>query len=444
MADLSVEKERLEGLVGELLREARLNGATAAEAAVSYEAGFSVNVRMGEIETVEHHRDKGLGVTVYMGQAKGSASTSDFSAAAIKETVKAACTIARYTAADDYAGLADAEFMAKETPDLDLYHPWDVSVEHAIDLALETEGAAREADARIVNSEGASVSSHQGFRVYGNTHGFVGGYPSTSHSLSCSVLGEEQGSMQRDYWYSSARDAQDLETAAAVGRQAAERAVRRLNGRRLPTCQIPVLFAAEVASSLLSHFIGAIRGGSLYRRSSFLLDSLEKQIFPPFVTIYERPHLRKGLGSAPYDSEGVATRSQDIVKEGILKTYLLDSYSARKLGMQTTGNAGGVHNLFIDSGAKDFPALVKEMNKGLIVTELMGQGVNRVTGDYSRGAAGFWVEDGQIQYPVEEITVAGNLRDMFMRIVEVGNDVDRRKSVQTGTILIEEMTIAGT
>lgn len=434
---------QLEDLVRDILAEARAQGASAAEAGVSLETGLSVTARLGEVETIEYNRDKGLGVTVYFGGRKGSSSTSDFTPEAVREAVRAACGIAKYTAEDEYAGLAEAALMARDVPDLDLCHPWDISAEQAIELAIECEAAARGMDVRITNSEGGSVSSHQGYRVYGNSHGFIGAYPSTRHSLSCAVIGGEGEGMQRDYWFTVARDSAELEAAAEVGRRAAQRTLRRLDARRLPTCQVPVIFAAEIATSLLSHFTSAIRGGALYRKASFLLDHLGKQIFPAHIHIHEQPHLKRALGSTPFDNEGVATQARDIVRDGILQGYILDSYAARKLGMQTTGNAGGVHNLVIDPGALDLDGLLRRMDKGLLVTELMGMGVNAVTGDYSRGAAGFWVENGEIQYPVEEITIAGNLRDMFMRIVEVGNDVEVRGGTRTGSILIEEMMIAG-
>ncbi|MEQ6340910.1 MAG: metalloprotease PmbA [Gammaproteobacteria bacterium] len=434
---------QLEDLVRDILAEARAQGASAAEAGVSLETGLSVTARLGEVETIEYNRDKGLGVTVYFGGRKGSSSTSDFTPEAVREAVRAACSIAKYTAEDEYAGLADAALMAREVPDLDLCHPWGISAEQAIELAIECENAARGMDVRITNSEGGSVSSHQGYRVYGNSHGFIGAYPSTRHSLSCAVIGGEGEGMQRDYWFTVARDSAELEAAAEVGRRAAQRTLRRLDARRLPTCQVPVIFAAEIATSLLSHFTSAIRGGALYRKATFLLDHLGKQIFPAHVHIHEQPHLKRALGSTPFDNEGVATQARDIVRDGVLQGYILDSYAARKLGMQTTGNAGGVHNLIIDPGALDLDGLLRRMDKGLLVTELMGMGVNAVTGDYSRGAAGFWVENGEIQYPVEEITIAGNLRDMFMRIVEVGNDVEMRGGTRTGSILIEEMMIAG-
>jgi PmbA protein len=433
----------LETLVRLVLDESKACGASAAEAGVSLEAGLSVTVRRGEVETLEYHRDRGVGVTVYFGQRKGSASTSDFAPQALRETVRAACDIARYTSEDDCAGLADAALMARDIPDLDLCHPWDVDAARGIEIAQRCEAAARTADARITNSEGATLSSHQGLRVYGNSHGFIAGYPSTRHSLSCSVIAGRDDQMQRDYWYSVARRHEDLEDAEHIGRMAAERTLRRLNGRKLGTRQVPVIFAAEIATGLFRSFVGAVRGSSLYRKSSFLLDHLGKPVFPEFVHIHEQPHLRGALGSSPFDSEGVATHARDLIANGVLQSYVLDSYSARKLGMQTTGNAGGVHNLSVDSGALDADGLLREMGTGLLVTELMGQGVNMVTGDYSRGAAGFWVENGAIQYPVEEITIAGNLKDMFMHIVAIGTDVERRGNYRTGSVLIERMTVAG-
>ena len=435
--------ENLKNIVEDLLNEARAQGATSAEAGLNLEKGLSVTARLGDVEVIEHHQDQGLGITVYIGQRKGSASTTDLSPSSIKETVSAACSIARYASEDEYAGLPDKALLATEFPDLDLYRPWDIGTEEAIDLAIECEDAARSFHEEINNSEGATVNSHQGIRITGNSLGFIHGYPTTRHSLSCSVLGLRGDSMQRDYWFSVARNANDLETAVDVGRKAAERTIARLQGKSLSTRQCPVLFAAETASGLLGSLIGAISGGNLYRKSSFLLDALEQQIFPEFIHIHEQPHLHNALGSALYDAEGVATKSRDIVAQGVLKSYVLSSYSARKLGLQTTGNAGGVHNLCIDSGEHDLAALLVEMQTGLLVTELMGQGVNMVTGDYSRGAAGFWVENGEIQYPVEEITIAGNLKDMYTNVIAVGNDVDYRGNIRSGSILIEQMSIAG-
>ncbi|MCG7874941.1 MAG: metalloprotease PmbA [Candidatus Thiodiazotropha taylori] len=436
-------KAELQQLVEDLLSEAERLGATAAEAAVSSNAGLSLTVRLGETETIEHTRDNGLGVTVYFGQRKGSASTSDLSPQAINETVEAACNFARYTSEDPCSGLADAELMASDNPDLDLYHPWRQNVEEALELAIRCEDAARDYDPRIVNSEGASLNSHDGLHVYGNTHGFMGGYPSSRHSLSCAVVGKQNESMQRDYWYTLSRQSKRLDTPEAVGRMAAERTLARLNARQLPTQQAPVLFQADVAVGLLRSFIGAIRGSALYRKASFLLDHLGKPVFPEFVTIHEEPRLARGLASAAYDNEGVATCNREFVRQGVLDSYVLDSYAARKLGMRTTGNAGGVRNLRINSGELDREGLLRTMDKGLIVTELMGQGVNMVTGDYSRGATGFWVEGGEIQYPVEEITIAGNMREMLMGLLEVGSDVETRSSIQTGSWLIDRMMIAG-
>ncbi len=434
----------LEQQVSDILAEARAQGASAAEAGVSTDTGLSVTVRLGEVETVEHHRDKGVAVTVYFGKRKGTASSSDFSPRAIRETVAAACTIARYTAEDEYSGLADADLMATDIPDLDLCHPWVLSADQAVALAMDAEAAGR-VDQRITNSEGATVNTYQGGRVYGNSHGFIGGYASTRHGISCVLIAQQgENDMQRDYWYTVARDAASLELPAEVGAHAARRALQRLGARRLSTRQVPVIFAAEVAGGLIGHFLGAIRGGSLYRNASFLVDHLDKRVFPEFVHIHEQPHLKNALGSAPFDDEGVATRARDFIVDGVLTSYVLDSYSARKLGMQTTGNAGDVHNLTVDPGTLDLDGLIKEMGTGLLVTELMGMGVNIVTGDYSRGASGFWVENGEIQYPVQEITIAGNLRDIFMQIQGTGRDVDTRGNIRTGSILIERMTVAGT
>ncbi len=437
------EINRLKNIVQNLLDEAKKQGASAAEAGLSQENGLSVSARLGDVETIEHHCGQGLGITVYFDQRKGTASTTDLSPESIKETVSAACSIARYTSEDSYAGLPEEERLATEFPDLDLNHPWNLSVNDAIALAIECEDAGRSYDAEISNSEGASVNTHQGIHVMGNSLGFIQGYISTRHSLSCSVLAQRGDSMQRDYWYSVSRNALDLEAAAEIGKKAAARTLRRLGGRSLSTRQCPVLYSAEMAASLLGSFIGAISGGNLYRKSSFLLDALDSQVFPEFIRIYEQPHLKGALGSATYDGEGVATSPRDIVSDGILRGYVLSTYSARKLGMHTTGNAGGVRNLTIDSGALDYQGLLKELGTGLLVTELMGQGVNMVTGDYSRGAAGFWVENGEIQYPVEEITIAGNLKDMLKNIIAVGNDIDYRGNVRTGSILVERMSIAG-
>ncbi len=437
------DSAQLSQIVDDMIAEARRLGASASEAGVSIESGLSVNVRLGEVETIEHNRDKGLGITVYFGQRKGSASTSDFSAQAIRESVKAACDIARYTEADEYAGLADAQQMATDIPDLDLYHHWDLSAEQAIEIAGKCEDAARSFDQRISNSEGAGVSSHDGFRVYGNSHGFVGMYPSSRHSLSVAVIGEQDNNMQRDSWYTVARQPEKLLAAEEVGKLAAQHTVARLDAKKIATCQVPVLFDAEVARGLLGHFVRAINGSAQYRKSTFLLEHLGKAVFPSRIRIDERPHLIAALGSAPFDSEGVATSNRDLLASGELQSYVLDSYSARRLGMQSTGNASGTHNVFISHDDLEQTQLLKKMDRGILVTEVMGQGVNIVTGDYSRGASGFWVENGEIQYPIEEFTLAGRLQDMYMNLVAVGNDVDTRGNLCTGSWLIEQMTVAG-
>ena len=438
-----VTTEQLKVLVSEALAEAKQQGASSAEANVSINHGLSATVRLGEVETVEHNRDQGLALTLFFGKKSGSASTSDLSPNALRECVRAAATIARYTAADEFSGLADPDQLARDLPDLDLYHPWNPGVERAIELAKACEDAARAADARIANSEGASVSTHESLDVYANSLGFIGATATTRHGISCAVIGEDDSGMQRDYWYASARDPADLDTPESIGRQAALRTVRRLGGRKLATRKTPVIYEAPVATSLLSHFVSAIRGSSLYRRSSFLLDHLGQPVFAPAIRIHEQPFLKKALGSAPFDNDGVAPANRDLVRDGILQGYVLDVYSARKLGLRSTGNAGGVHNLTIQPGDKDLAGLLKQMNTGFLVTELIGFGINGVTGDYSRGAAGFWVENGEIQYPVEEITIAGNLKDMYRGIVAVGNDVDARGNIRSGSILIESMTLAG-
>ncbi len=435
--------ETLRRLAGRVLELARAGGATAAETEVSEGFGQTVTVRMGEVETLEYNRDKGISVTVYLGQRKGHAASSDFSEDALRRMVDKALAIARYTAEDECAGLADPELLATEFPDLDLYHPWDLPVPEAIELARGCEAAALGVDPRIRNSEGATVSSQQSRFIYANTLGFMAGYPASRHSISCAVIAEESGAMQRDYWYDTARAAEDMASAEAIGRRTGERALRRLNARRLSTRQCPVLFEAPVASGLIASFVSAVSGGHLYRKSSFLLDSLGRQVFPPFVQILERPFLPRGLASAPFDHEGVATRDRDVVRDGVVQGYFLGSYSACKLKMQSTGNAGGNHNLIVPSTGEDFEALLKKMGTGLLVTELLGHGLNLVTGDYSRGAAGFWVEDGVIVHPVEEITVAGNLKDMYLGIQAIGSDVETRGSRRVGSILIDRMTVAG-
>jgi PmbA protein len=398
---------------------------------------------MGKVETVEHHHSKGLTVHVYMGKQQGSASTSDFSASAIQSTVIAACAIAQATNPDPYAGLADAHLMATSCPQLALYYPWSLEPSQAIDLAKECEAMARTVDKRIINSEGTNVSSHLSWNLYANTHGFSGFYPTSMHSISCHLIGQDGNRMQQDGSYTISRDPNDLLPIDQLAIEAGKRTVRRLNARTLQTCRTPVLFVAEVAKGLIASFLSAISGGALYRRASFLVDQLGQSIFAEHVTISECPYLLKGFASAPFDEEGVATKERMLVVDGILQGYLLDSYSARRLGMATTGNAGGAHNIVLKTHDIGLEGLLKKMDKGLLVTEVMGQGVNLVTGDYSQGAAGFWVENGQIQYPVEEITLAGHLREMYHQIVAVGNDVDRRGSILTGSLLIDSMVVAG-
>ncbi len=445
MADsaFSFSRAALEAVSARVLDLAGKAGASACEVDVSEACGQSVNVRLGEVETIEYNQDKGAPVTVYLGQKKGHASTSDFSETALADTVAAAINIARFTGEDESAGLADPALLASDFPELDLYHPWNLPVEQAIAHALACENAARGVDARISNSEGAGVSSQVSQFVYANSNGFMAGFPGSRHSISAAVIASEQGAMQRDYWYSSARHASDLDAFDAVGRIAGERAVRRLGGRSIKTGNYPVLFEAPVASSLIGHLVSAVSGGSLYRKSSFLLDSLGTQVLAPCVTIDEDPFVMRGFASTPFDSEGVATRARRLVDQGVLNGYFLGSYSARKLGMQSTGNAGGSHNLLVHTTGESFDELLRNMGTGLLVTELLGHGLNLVTGDYSRGAAGFWVENGVIAYPVEEITIAGNLADMFKHISAIGSDVMVRGGKHCGSILLERMMVAG-
>ncbi|MCB4359442.1 metalloprotease PmbA [Quatrionicoccus australiensis] len=443
VASFSYAFSTLQQLAEDVLKHAREKGATACEVDVSEGFGQSVGVRCDEVETIEFNRDKGIGISVYSGQRKGYASTSDFSPQALRETVEAALNIARFTAEDDCAGLADAALMAKDCPDLDLFHPWALTVEDAIETARRCEQAAFAASPLVSNSEGASVSTQQAHFVSANSLGFMGGYPTSRHYISCSVIAGEQDAMQRDDWYTTRRCAAELDDAASVGRIAAERAVARLGGRKVKTGEFPVLFEAPLAGGLLGSLVHAVSGGALYRKSSFLLDHLGKRVMPDFVNICERPHILRGLGSGSFDSDGVATRDRDIVTGGILQGYFLSTYTGRKLGMPTTANAGGSHNLIIQPGELDLDGLLARMGRGLLVTELLGHGINYVTGDYSRGAAGYWVENGKIAYPVEEITIAGNLKTMLAGIVAVGNDVVVRGSKQTGSILIDRMTVAG-
>jgi len=434
---------RLEEIVSTLLAEAHAKGVDQAEAAASHDVGLSATARLGDVESVEYTNDRGVGVTVYIGHRKGSASTSDFSDAALREAVAKACSFAESTAADKHAGLADAELMAKDPPDLDLQHEWALTADRAVELAIACETAARDHDARITNSDGATVGTSSGARAYGNTHGFLASYRKTSHSLSCVVIAKTDEDMQRDYWYTASRIPDALESAAAVGEKAAERTVARLGARKIPTTHAPVLFAPEIARGFIGHAIAAASGGAQYRRASFLLEAAGEKIFPEFVRIEERPHLPAAMASAAYDAEGVATRDRDLVIDGVLQGYVLSSYSARRLGLETTGNAGGTHNLVVpgDAGSRD--EIIAGMSRGLLVTELIGQGVNGVTGDYSRGAVGYWIENGEIAYPVHEVTIAGNLRDLYLKISAIGSDQDLRGGIRCGSILVDDMTIAG-
>ena len=438
-----MDLEQLKQITQDVLKIAKSAGASSAETEVSFGTGQSVSVRMGETENIEYNRDKGVSVTVYFGHKKGQASSSDLGSSALKDTVEAACNIAKYTAEDEFCGLADANLMAVDMPDLDLYHPWNIGVEDALEIAKECEAAALGVDKkRITNSEGASVYNNEGVFAYANSHGFLGGYPSTRHSISCSVIAEAGAAMQRDYWYTNARDAKDMESASFVGKRAGERTVKRLGAKPIKTGQYPVLFEAPLASGLISSLLSAISGGNLYRKSSFLLDSLGKAVASPILNIDELPHLPKGIASSAFDSEGVATHARKLVENGVLQGYMLSSYSSRKLGMQTTGNAGGSHNIVVQHTNHNLADLLALMGTGLFVTEMLGHGLNMVTGDYSRGAAGYWVESGVIAYPVEEITIAGNMKDMLKHIVAIGDDAMKQSSKQTGSILIEKMTVA--
>lgn len=444
MPDQSLlDAPRLESIVAMVLDLAKQQGMDQAEVAASHDIGLTATARLGEVESLEYTNDRGIGITVYKERCKGSASTSDFSPAALREAVQKACTFAKFTASDAYAGLADPELMCANPPDLDLWHAWDLDSEAAIRLAIECEDAARSQDARITNSEGATVATNSGIRAYANSHGFLASYPKSSHSLSCVVVGEQDGDMERDYWYTAARDPAELESAAAVGALAAQRTVARLGARKMKTATAPVLLAPEIARGFIGHAIGAISGGAQYRKSSFLLNAAGETIFPEFMRIEERPHMRGAMASAPFDAEGVRTRDRDLVVDGVLTGYVLSAYSARRLGLETTGNAGGAHNLIVPGTAGGLDALMREMGTGLVVHELIGQGVNAVTGDYSRGAVGYWVENGAIACPVHEITIAGNLRDLYRRIVAIGNDQDCRGGIRCGSILVAEMKIAG-
>jgi len=440
-------QDQLKQLASDVLAFAKEMGGTDAAVEISEGSGLSVSVRRGKIETIEQNKDKGMGVTVYIGQKRGNASTSDFSPAALRATVDAAYNIARFTAEDDCAGLADADMLEMKPRDLRLCYPWMISTEEAVALGQRAEAAAFDVDPRVTNSEGASVHVQQSHFVAANSRGFSGGYPFSRHTLSVAPIAGKGAKMQRDDWYTSVRDPSKMAAPEAVGRYAAERALARLNARKLDTRTCPVLFEAPLAAGLLGSFVQATSGGALYRKSTFLLDSLGQSIFPSHIQILEDPHLIGAVGSAPFDEEGVRTVRRNVVKDGVLQGYFLSSYTARKLGMKTTGNAGGSHNLTMSSSntkrADDFAGMIRKMDRGLLVTELMGQGTNYVTGDYSRGASGFWVENGVIQYPVEEITIAGNMKDMFQKIVAIGNDTLIRGNKGTGSILIENMVVAG-
>jgi PmbA protein len=442
---VEAESPLLHDIAGFALEEARRQGASQYEIDVSLSQGLGTTVRLGEVDTIEYQRDRGLALTVYFGKRKGSASTADLGREAVRATVEKACAIARYTAEDPYAGLLEPEYLARDIPDLDLDHPWGLGAEDAIEIARRCEGAGRSIDARIANSEGASVSSQRHTGVYGNSLGFLAGFSGTSHSVSCSLIAQEAEQMHRDYWFTTARDPVDLENAESVGAAAGRRALARLGARKLSTRKAPVLFSPDMARGLYRHFLGAIRGPSQYRKASFLLNAAGEQVFPTFLHMRERPHIPKGLASAPFDDEGSATRDRELVEGGILQGYVLGSYSARRLGLKPTGNAGGVHNLMVQASGDSpgYDALLRRLGSGLLVTELMGQGVNGVTGDYSRGASGFWIEGGAIAYPVHEVTIAGNLRDIYRNIVAVGSDFDPRGSIRCGSVLIGEMTIAG-
>ena len=440
---LKSQEQTLRDAVSFAIETAQKAGATA-EVSVTKVSGLSVSTRLQEIENVEFTNDGALGISVYLGQQKGNASTSDLSEEAIKNTVEAALAIAKYTSPDDCTGLADKELMAFEAPDLALYHGASVDVEQATKLALEAEKSALEYDAKIVNSNGASFNSHTGVRVYGNTHGMLQSYLSSRYSLSCSVIGGELDQLENDYEYTVSREFDALSSADWVGQNCAKKVIARLNPQKLTTREVPVIFLNDVATGLISHLTGAISGGSLYRKSSFLLDHLGKQVLPDWFQISERPHLLKRLASTPFDSEGVRTQDLEIIQDGVLQTYLLTSYSGRKMGMQSTGHAGGIHNWLVKPNLTGgLTALLRQMGTGLLVTDVMGQGVNIVTGDYSRGAAGFWVENGEIQYPVAEITIAGQLQDMLKNIVAVADDIEHRSNIQTGSILLDKMKISG-
>ncbi len=440
--DVEHEKNTMSDLIQGILTQAKNLGATAAEVGVSKQIGLSANVRNDDVETIEFNRDCGFGITVFINHRKGNASISDTSPDAITSAVEAAVSIAKQTSEDPWSGLVNADLLAKDIKDLQLDHPMGITPQKAIEHALNSEQAMLKTDSRV-KSDGATFASHRGIRMYGNSHGFLAGYPTSRHAISSVAIAKDKDGMQRDYYYSVARNANKLLSDKFVGTQAAQRSIARLGARTITTGEVPVLFNPEMAADFFGHFQKAIKGGSLYRKSSFLLDTLGKKLFPSSVNIEEKPSIPEALGSAPFDAEGVATRDQFFIREGILENYILSSYSARRLDMQTTANAGGTHNLTVSNTGQDFQQLLSEMQKGLLVTEVMGQGVNIVTGDYSRGASGFWVENGKILFPVEEITIAGNLRNMMANIIAIGNDYDTRLSTQTGSVLFESMTVAG-
>ncbi len=436
-------QQELTALVEKILSEAKSQGSDQAEVSVSMEQGLGVSVRKGELENLEFNQDRGFGITLYFGKRKGSASTTDSSEAAIRDTVAAAKGIAKHTEEDPFSGLADANLMPTTPVALDLYHPWDIEPEHVTAMAIECEAAGLAVDSKLTNSDGAQISSQQALRVYGNSNGFLGAFPSTRHSMSCVLIGEDNEGMQRDYWYTLSRRWQELETAVEVGRKAGERTVERLSPRKATTGKYPVILAPNLAAGLIGHFNSAISGGAQYRQASFLLDAIDQQVLPNWLTLQEDPTMRGGLASAYFDGDGVATRDNVFVENGRLASYILSTYSARKLGLETSGNAGGVHNLHLNAPMVAHADLMAQMGTGLLITELMGQGVNGVTGDYSRGASGFWVENGEIAYPVAEFTLAGNLKDMLLNIVGLADDIDTRSSIRAPSMLLESMTVAG-
>lgn len=443
IAKVSLDTNQLQQLSQDILKEAARLGASQTEVSIAANKGFFVKAREGSVETVEYTQDKVIEIKVYFGKRAGSASLSDIRMASVRSAVEAACHIARFTDEDPMAGLPDKQELAFNVKPQDLTYPWSISVEQAIEMACQCEREALSYDKRLISAEEASIQTMDGWYLFANSLGFMATQAATRHDMSCILIGKEGEDMERDYSYTVAVDPTMLESISTVAKQAAERTVRRLGPRRLPTMKVPVIFAAEEARSLWGHFASAISGNNVYRKSTFLLDSLGKKIFPDFIHIQEQPFIPKGLGSASFDGEGVATRQNIFVDKGVLQTYSLDSYAARKLGMKTTGDCGGLHNVVIQPGSKGLSELIKSMHKGLLVTELMGHGVNMVTGDYSRGMSGFWIENGEIQYPVHEITIAGKLQDMYADIVEIGNDVDVRGNIRTGSVLIKEMMVAG-